>query len=115
MPEFSIATQSLPGNGALLKLSGELTDADFDCLAVEFESVLASGAIGVTMDVSELTSVTSATLGLAMDFGKTLASRKGKLIIAAPSRTTLEVLELLGVKDAFTYVATVAEGKRAVS
>lgn len=112
--EFSITSQPVPKNAALLTLSGRQEDADFDRLNKEFHAMLEAGVAGIVLDARELTGFTSAGLGLVIDVTKTLAVRNGKLLLAGLSPEMDETLGLLGVKGALEFVATPDQGKKAV-
>lgn len=115
MSDFTISSQPVPRNAAVLKMDGGLEDADFDAVLKEFRTILDAGVNGVVLDVSGLTKITSAGLGAMVELGRTLAARQGKLVVAAPPPDFMDGLELLGIKSAFTFVPTVPEGKKIVS
>lgn len=111
MGNFTISSKSNPENATcLIKLEGAPGDNDFDPIAAEFENAMDAGPTRIILDLSTLQSPSSALLGLFIDLGKSLAAKKGKLMLAAPSKEVLDLIELLGIKNVFAISAAAAGG-----
>lgn len=115
MSDFAVTSQYIPRQCAVVKLEGGQSDDDFDRLAKELFTLLDAGILGIILDISGLTSLTSAGLGAIIDLQKNLGYRDGKLLLANPTTEMLATLELMSVKQLFTIVPTVNEGKKAIA
>lgn len=106
MSDFTISEHSLPdGKTRLIKLNGTPLEEDFSRIQQEFTAIQNSGEPHVVLDIAGLQAPTSEVLGLFLDFGKQLEEKRGKLVLASPNQSTLDLIELLGVKSAFTFAA----------
>lgn len=115
MSKLTITSQPIPRKGAVVKIVGAQSDDDFDQLSGELATILDAGVIAVALDVSELTSVTSAGLGAIIELGKILQQREGKLVIAIPSKEFADLVDILGIAPMLNITDSLGEAKKAVS
>lgn len=112
MAEFTVVSQTLTATTAITKLAGDMDNSSFDVLEDEFNKLLESGTLGVVLDISALDSVTSSGVGAILNMTHVLASRKGKLIVAAARPKILGTLEMLGLLEALNLADTADTAKK---
>ena len=112
MADLNVSSQTLSANAAVVKLEGALDTGNFDALEDEFSKILESGISGVVLDISGLEAFSSSGLGAIINLARILASRDGKLVVAAPRPGVEGTLELLGVRDALSIVDSVDAARK---
>jgi anti-anti-sigma factor len=99
MAEFSITTQTMTSQSAIVRMGGVIDDLAFDLLEDEFSKILESGVIGLILDFAKVENITSDSLGAILNLAHILKSRGGKLCVAAPSPEIRETIVMLGVDE----------------
>ena len=113
MDEFTVTSSQLfPSGSALTKLTGEMDGSNFDLLEDEFNKLLESGIDGLILDISGVDGLTSAGIGAILNMSSLLASRKGKLVVAAPRPKILGTIEMLGIQDTLTIAPNFEAAKK---
>jgi anti-anti-sigma factor len=96
--------EPVPGGGALLRLSGELTI--YDAAALKTALLALPAAEGDwSLDLAGVTDVDSAGIQLLLALRRTLAARGAALRVSARSAAMNAALSLYGMADAFDAAA----------
>lgn len=115
MADFHIEIQRVTGTSAVVKISGDMTNADFGSLEEEFNQLLASETLGVALDLSGLESISSAGLGAILNMNAILAGNNGKLLIASPRLKMIGGFELLGLQNSVEIVDKLDQAKKMIA
>jgi anti-sigma B factor antagonist len=94
--EFRVSAET-GGEGALVRLSGELDIATAPHLEDELNGLLDRGVRHVTLDLAELSFMDSKGLHALVRARERLAGRQGDLVVQAPSPNARRILEISGL------------------
>lgn len=98
--KVSLEPQS-PGSPALIRVEGE-SDAFTSIRLREFlRSQLDAGHTELLLDLSDLTFIDSAGLRVLIDADRALRENGGRLVLRAPSRPVLRILDIAGLREQF--------------
>jgi len=93
---------TLPNGYAQARLSGRL-DADSALMLGDWlEEVIAAGALGLELDLSELDFVSSTGIGCLVAATAQFRDEDGDLILISPQQTLYESLMVLNLEDFLT-------------
>ncbi len=114
MAEFSLVSQTMTSQSAIIRMSGFIDDLAFDILEDEFSKVLESGVLGLALDFAKVENITSDSLGAILNLAHILKSRGGKLCVAAPSPEVRETIAMLGVDEQIGLEETADAARKTV-
>ena len=106
LPEFRVDIDR-QGNDILVAVRGDVDVYTAPQLRERLYAVLTDGAARVVLDVSKMTFIDSTGLGVIVGTLKRLREQGGDLILAGPSRSALNVLEITGLSRIIETVETV--------
>ncbi|MCD8141073.1 MAG: STAS domain-containing protein [Planctomycetaceae bacterium] len=115
MAEFTLTSQTLTNNIAVVRLAGEMDDGAFDAMEDEFGKLLESGILGVVLDFSGVDSVSSDGLGAMLNLAAVLKARSGKLAAAAAKPDIADTIALLGIGELIGLEETTDAARKAVA
>lgn len=107
--EFTVSTQSLPGDLTLIKLGGYLDAHTASELEGTIAATLSGGQRRIIVDFGELEYISSAGLGVFMVFIEDVRSGHGDMKLAAMKPKVFAVFDLLGFQDLFEILPSVEE------
>lgn len=113
--ELTVVTQTITSSTVIVKLVGGVDVANYPSLEDGINQMLESGVQGLVLDLSGLTSISSAGLGAIAHLSTTLADRGGKVIVAIADEKQAELVELLGLSEILTLAKTPEAGKKALA
>ena len=103
---FTLATARTLGR-TVVRVTGELDAATAPVLRKAFvDLVEEQGSLDVVVDVSELSFIDSAGLGVLVAASRKLTNLGGELTLSAPTRAVAKVLQTTGVDSFFTITRT---------
>ncbi len=103
--EFSIKTK-LEKNVSILYLDGFLDAYTSEILEQEIAKNVSNGNYNILLNLSNLTYISSAGLGVFMIYIEQIRKNKGDIIMSHLTSAVLEVMNLLGFDEIFKIVAT---------
>jgi anti-sigma B factor antagonist len=103
---FSVAVES---GYAVLSVAGEIDAGTERPFRDALTSVLARGIPRIVVDLSQVTFMSSAGIGVLMGVRRVLADEGGSLALAAPHGEVAQVLSITGVGEVIPVAATVAD------
>jgi anti-anti-sigma factor len=86
-----------PSDRAVLTVTGELDAASFTQLRRHLNECFSDGCKDVTIDLSGVTFIDSAGIGVIVGAMRQLNERRGRLTLAQPSPAVRKVLEITGL------------------
>ncbi len=101
MPDFSIATQRLPGGIALVDVKGYLDAHTFDQLDKALGDLFKEKIFKVIVKLDELDYISSAGAGVFIGVFGRAQENHGDIVILKPSANVREVFDLLGLSQIF--------------
>jgi anti-sigma B factor antagonist len=101
MPDFSIATQHLPGGIALVDVKGYLDAHTFDQLDKALGDLFKEKVFKVIVKLDELDYISSAGAGVFIGVFGRAQENHGDIVILKPSPNVREVFDLLGLSQIF--------------
>lgn len=122
---LALDARDIPGGGLSIVCDGVLDSATSPELDRRITESLQKGKARLVCDLSKVTYISSAGVGVLVSALHGCQERKGKLVLVYPEpkddRTglsnkfnPLEVFDLLGLRQTFTIVDTLAEAERQV-
>ena len=114
MAEFSLVTQTMTSQSAIIRMSGFIDDLAFDILEDEFSKILESGVLGLVLDVAKVENITSDSLGAILNLAHILKSIGGKLCVAAAIPEIRETIVMLGVDEQIGLEETADAARKSV-
>jgi len=105
-PAFSV---SLESGYAVLSVAGELDAGTEQPFRDALTSVLAHGVPRIVVDLSRVTFMSSAGIGVLMGVRRVLADAGGALALACPHGEVSQVLSITGVGEVIPVAATVPD------
>ena len=104
MPDFSIATQRLPGSIALVDVKGYLDAHTFDQLDKALGDLFKEKIFKVIVKLDELDYISSAGAGVFIGVFGRAQENHGDIVILKPSANVREVFDLLGLSQIFKII-----------
>jgi len=103
-------TSSIHGTVIVVHLAGFLDGHTFIDLEKYLEAIQRAGQRRMIMDLSGLTYIASAGVGLFINIQHRLKNENGNLQLVKPSQSVAEIFSILGLDSLFTIHATVEAG-----
>ncbi|MDI6733291.1 MAG: STAS domain-containing protein [Planctomycetota bacterium] len=112
MPELQITTKKLDEHIYLIALKGVLDNQTAGILSETFYNFFSQNIWNFVVDLSELTYLGSAGVGLFISLLDTLEEHKGNIVFIHPQENVNEVFKLFKLATFFSITANLEEGVR---
>jgi anti-sigma B factor antagonist len=102
MPEFQIARETIAGDTDVLQVSGFLDAHTFEQLEEALNGLFAQGRYRIVVDLSAVGYISSAGAGVFIAALSEAEENGGRVVIMSPTKSVLDVFDLLGLTTLFS-------------
>ena len=106
MGELSLQSERLGTSAVMIRCAGELDSGNFETLDDEPQDTIESGTVRVIVDLSQVSYMSSAGIGVLVGANADLGDQDGILVLMAPSEAVATVLETMGFLAILNVVPT---------
>lgn len=106
MVEFSIQSEEVPDDAAVIAVAGELDLYSAPQLKEALLAALDNGAAKVVVDMTGVNFIDSSALGVLIGAVKRLHSREGKLVLVSVDENVNWIFQITGLNSVFDIFPT---------
>ena len=115
MPEFSISRDTVGGDIDLLRVSGFLDAHTFEQLEEAINGLFSQGRYKLIVDLTSVGYISSAGAGVFIAALSESEENGGKIVLLNPTKTVMDVFDLLGLTQIFSVATDRQEAVDALS
>ena len=111
MPEFAVSIEDLPDDIVVVHVGGFLDAHTFEQMEEAIEALFDRSIHKIIVDLQKVNYISSAGCGVFIGAIGEAQDNKGDIVLLSPTPNVMEVFELLGLTQIFSFASSLDEAK----